>query len=98
MRAGSPFLLRQNHEQNGEQDQRHTQGHMERERLLEKERADEDGRQGFKNAQDGGLGGTYRLGRSRQGDCGDGGRENGQTQHIQPTAPVGNGIEAQPEA
>lgn len=55
------FLLRQNHKQDCEKNQRDTEGDVEREGFMEDQRPDDDGRQRLKYAEDGGLGGTDRL-------------------------------------
>ena len=94
----SGFLFRQNHKQDSEQNQCHTEGDIERKSFVKDQRTNDDGRQRFEDAEDGGLGGTHRLARSRQGDGGYSRRQNRQAQHVQPTDRIGNCIEMHAEA
>ena len=64
---------------------------------MKDQRADDDGRQRLKDAEDGGLGGTNSFARSRQGDGGNSRRQDSQPQNIQPTDRIGNSIEMHAE-
>ena len=89
--------LHQNHKQDGKENQHHANGHIECEGLMEDDRADENGRQRFEDAEHRTFGGANGFGSRSQGDGRHRRRQHRQSQHIQPTDGIWNGIQARAE-
>ena len=84
------FAGLQDHEDDGGHADGDADGHPEGQGLSEQQGADEDGRQGFEHAQDGGLGRADVAGRNRQREQGNHRGDDGQAQEI---PPIGEGVD-----